>query len=130
MDFVKKHSLGLNVTVDSTQAQSIFQPAVLFAVRVCSTIDETEADLPFLTRVKVVYKLVAELKSYMTNADLTIKGAPAFTPFTTTTLEQYAKVKEDRRFREIGDRHHRRIVEVIDYTITVVIRATAKLSIS
>jgi hypothetical protein len=91
--FVREEKLDMTIKVDSMQLPSIAGPSMLFAVRITPSAADEECEFPFMTRVKVIYKLLADgLPHHTPNATLTIDGAPDFTPFTTANIEKYAKL--------------------------------------
>jgi hypothetical protein len=102
------------------QLPSMAGPSMVFAVRITPSAGDDECEFPFMTRVKVIYKLLADgLPHHTPNATLTIEGAPDFTPYTTANIEKYARVSKT----------------MVDFkaqvfnTLTVMIKATERVGI-
>jgi hypothetical protein len=92
---VREDKLDMTIQVDSMQLPSMIGAAMVFAVRITPSASDEECDFPFMTRVKVIYKLLADgLPHHTPNAALTIEGAPELTPFTTANIEKYARMSK------------------------------------
>lgn len=93
----------MSVHVDALQASEMFGRAVLYGIRMAPSITDDEADLPFLTRVKAIYVLLAnalprELKSSVVSV---LGSSEAFTAAEIEKHASFVRLGKDRHGQDI-----------------------------